>query len=333
MLNYTQVAEFAEAGVLEDLTNQIKPYMNDIIPGVVHIMTYKGKTVAFPYDAKSKIWFYRKDMFDAAGIDVTRVKSVDDFIAAGKTLQAKYPGSYIWNLGAQTLGYDMGSMLTAFDSAFCDSKGVYHVDTNEGVRKAFLTLKKLKDSGVVSGVQDFTPDWESALAKGVVASELISGWFKVFIPRYAPDQVNKWATTLWPEEFRQGSPQGGAIFVIPAKSTNKELAKEFLTKMRLEKQGSLAVFNSLSITPVLASCVNDPAFKGPTPYFGTSLLPVEFESYKSFKVFPYDPASSEEMKILTQYLNGYLNGTYTLEKALKGAQNDMVSTIGNPYKR
>ncbi len=333
MLNFTQVPEFAEAGVIEDLTDITKPYIADIIPGVLNIMNYKGRTVAFPYDAKSKIWFYRKDMFDAAGIDPAKVKTVDDFIAAGKKLQAKFPNTYIWNMSNSTRGYDMGSMFTAFDSSLCDSKGVYNVATNPGVRKAFETMKKLKDSGVVSPIQDFTPDWEAALSKGALASELISGWFKVFIPRYAPDQVNKWSTALWPEAFRQGSPQGGAVFVVPVKAANKALAKEFLTKMRLEKAGSLAVYNALTITPVLQSCATDPAFLGPTPFFSTSLLPVEFESYKSFKVFPYNPASSEEMKIMAQYLDGYLNGTYILVKALNAAQNDLVSTIGNPFKR
>ena len=91
-LNYTQVPEFAREGVLTDVSDALKKYEADIADGGLQLMRYEDATVAFPFELKPRVWFYRSDIFEEAGIDADEIKTTDDFIAAGRKLQEKFPG-------------------------------------------------------------------------------------------------------------------------------------------------------------------------------------------------------------------------------------------------
>jgi hypothetical protein len=57
-LNRIQVPEFAEAGVLTDLSEWMKPFTADMIDSARSLAIYKDQYVAVPLQLKSKIWFY-----------------------------------------------------------------------------------------------------------------------------------------------------------------------------------------------------------------------------------------------------------------------------------
>ena len=46
--------------------------------------------VTFPFELKPRVWYYRSDIFEEAGIDVSQIKTTDDFIEAGKAIQKIY---------------------------------------------------------------------------------------------------------------------------------------------------------------------------------------------------------------------------------------------------
>ncbi|TVY07504.1 ABC transporter substrate-binding protein [Paenibacillus cremeus] len=335
MLNRTQLTEFAEAGILEDLTDVMKPVQGNLTQAAIELASYKNKFVTFPYEVKTKVWFYRKDMFDEAGIDPSKVKNIDDLIAAGKKLREKFPNSYIWNLGKQIAGYDLGMIVSGNGAKFTDDKGEYVIASDPGVRKAFEMFKQLKDSGVTVDINDFTPDWEKAFANGTIASSLISNWFKNFLPKYAPDQAGKWATAEWPilADADGGSEAGGSIFVIPAKGKHKKEAKEVLSKLLLTKQGALALNEIRSITPILKDALQDPQITQPHKFFGATLPQTEAKALEKVKVFSFSPAADLERSTMNEALSKYLTGGGTLDQILKQAETDLKNQVGNPYKK
>lgn len=337
-MNRTQYSEFVEAGALEDLTPYFKDVQSNLTAGAKALTVYKGKYYAFPYELKAKLWFYRKDMFDAAGIDVTKVKNTDDLIAAGKKLQAKFPGSYIWNMGPVMAAYNLGEIVSGNGAKLIDAKGNYILAKDPGVSAAFQDFKKLQDSGVIAPVQDWTPDWEAALAKGTVASQLIGSWMKAFLPGYAPDGAGKWAVTTWPVIGRAdgGSEAAGSLFTIAKNSKNKKLAIEIYKKAYMTKDCALAEFqkSGSGYIPYTLDALADPALQKPDSYFvGNTFMTAFAEALKKFKVFPYDPAADKEFKVLNQYLVEYYNGRLSLDEALTKAETDLKSLVGNPLKK
>ena len=80
----TQAPTFTSAGAFTDLTDELEDLGgDDLLQGFVDGATVDGATYAVPYYAGSKYVFYRKDLFEKAGLEVptTTEEFVDTAIA------------------------------------------------------------------------------------------------------------------------------------------------------------------------------------------------------------------------------------------------------------
>lgn len=333
-LNYTQLPEFAEAGVLEPLGDYFVAYEDDIIDAAKAVMQYKGEYVAFPREIKPKVWFYRADIFAECGINPAEVKTIDDYIAAGEKIREKYPNACMENYNVPNKNYDLMMMLSSTNGSFCDEEGNYNLSSNEDVKLTFERIKQIHDSNVNSSVAEWSADWAPAFSDGELVSQLIGGWFKTDFMNFGlEDQKDRWAIAPWPEEIRAGSDAGGAIWVIPKDSKNKEVAAAYMAKLCFEPNASKIIYDSTGIIPALKSAQEDSYFNAEHDYYAGSLGPVNFEAMEYLKVYPYTPASTQEVTIALQYLDEYIMGNMTIDEALKAAENDMLTQIGNPYQQ
>jgi ABC-type glycerol-3-phosphate transport system substrate-binding protein len=336
--NYSRTIEFLQqGGIFADVTSYIEPYKDNVIPEVLKLVSYKDRYYGFPTQIKTKLWFYRKDLCDAAGVDPSHVKTTDDFIAAGKKLRAKFPNAYIWNLGPQTAGYLPIEILSGNGARFSDEKGNYIVASDPGVRRAFVDLKRIVDSGVVSRINDWSPDWQKGFADGTLASQLCAKWLTDFLPGYAgKDQSGKWAVAQWPAigGADGGSEAGGGLFVVLDKSANKAAAADITSKLWLTRESFVLIRKTPTFgawSPILKDLAADPKFSG-NDYFGPSFAPQAAEALRKFKLFPYSPKFDQEIAILIGYLDQYLNGAKSLDEALSGAEKDMKNQLSNAFQ-
>lgn len=336
-MNYSAVPEFASQHQLSDISSYVRSYLPAMSNAAKTLMQYNGMYVAFPYEVKAKLWYYRKDMFTAAGIDVSQIKTQADFIAAGKQLQQKYPKSYMWNLAPNPVAYVLGEIISGNGSQLYDkSSSKFIVDTNPGIKQAFIAIRELRTSGVVNTkFDDFTPDWQAALADGTLASVPIASWFSTFLPQYAPNGAGKWGVTVWPEIGGAigGSEAGGSVFVIPAAAKNKAAAAKFLADMFMTTQGEVALFKAQNLIPNVTQAQGDPTVTA-NSYYGPDLMSAFQAADKNYKLFAFDPASLKELSILQNALAKYLSGdSQDPSGALASAQQQMTSQIGNPYSQ
>ncbi len=356
MLNYTEVPQFAGVGVLEDLSKIINPVKDDLYAGAQQISTYNGAYVTVPWQLKSKLFYYRADLFEQAGIDVNKIVTADDFIAAGHQFHAKFPKQYILNLGQQPVGYWYGEIMSAFPNlSFADKSGNYQLTTNPAFAQTYTFLKQIHDLGIAYPIDDFTADWPAAIKNGSICGFLIASWMQDFLPGYATAaQASKWQVKTWPQLFsgadeKYGSDAGGSVWVVPTGAPNKDLAIEYLTRLMLDKQGSLASYNATgnppllkSVQPTVLDSINNskqPASVSsadwlalPQNFFGKSYFPTLFSSYDLVKAFGYDPAATKEFTIFEQWANKVVQGKADVNAGLAGAQHDMQTQIGNPYQ-
>lgn len=332
-INYTQLPEFAEAGVLMNLGDYVADYEDDIIDAAKSIMQYNGEYYALPREVKPKVWFYRQDIFEECGIDVTEVKTIDDYIAAGEKIREKYPDACMENYNVPSKNYDLMMMLSATDGRFCDEEGNYNIASDEDVKLTFERIKKIYDSDVNSTVAEWSADWAPAFESGELVSQLIGGWFKTDFKNFGLEgQEGKWAMAPWPEEIREGTDAGGAIWVIPEGAENAELAAEIMTKMCFDEEAGKIIYDVTGVIPALKSVADD-EYYNQEGYYACGLGQVNAEAMQYAKVYPYNPASSQEVTIVLQYLDEYLQGTMTVEEALEAAQEDLINQIGNPYEQ
>src|SRR5579863_16138 len=113
-LNYTEVPEFAAAGLLADASSYLKPVEKSLYSGAVSTAQYNGSWVTFPFSVNSKLFFYRADLFSEANIDPEAIVTVDDYLEAGKKFTKKFPGRYIANLAGQPQQYTFDLVYSAF---------------------------------------------------------------------------------------------------------------------------------------------------------------------------------------------------------------------------
>ena len=334
--NRNAVPEFAEIGFCRDLTDAYAPYMDELLPGALELVSYKDQVIAFPYELKCKLWFYRADLFEEAGIDPAAIITTDDFIAAGHKLKETFPDSYIWNLGSDIAGYNAHMVLSGNGARFTDDNNNYIIDTDPGVRLYIEDIMKIKDSGVTIEINDWTPDWEQGFADGTIASTPLANWLKFFLPNYAPEQAGLWAVAQWPEiggcPGGQGSENGGSMFVVPNNAGQGDEIIEFLSMLMFDKTASLKWFELKGVTPLTKSAINDPAVQKPDKFFGVSLMREEAVAYEKIKIFDYSPSSTLEFDIFNTYVSMIGRHEISIDDALAQCQADMISQIGDPWQ-
>lgn len=338
VLNYTQVPEFAEAGVLNDVSAAIAPYESELTEAALNLTKYKDSTIAVPFEVKSKVWYYRQDIFDECGVDVSTVKNTDDFIAAGKKIQEKYPGSYMWNLGQTAAAYAYYMTLSGNGASFCDADGNYNISQDAGVRTMLEDYKKMVDAGIIMDVSDWTTDWESALADGSLVSQLGAGWLgqDSFLPTYAAGQEGKWSCTTWPEigGTVAGSDAGGSVMVVPTFAKNPEAAAEFISYMCLSEQGSISCYDITACLPINTKAQENELLKNKVEngFFGMSIIEAQLEALNDLAVFNYTPKAASEQDIVTEYFTKAVYGQESIDDALKDCENDLSTMLGNAYQ-
>ncbi len=335
-LNYTQVAEFAEAECLEDVSASIEKYQGDLLDAAVTLSQYKDQTIAFPFELKPRLWFYRSDIFEEAQVDAAQIKDVDSLIEAGKKIQAIYPDSYIWNIGPDATAYNYFLTLSGNGARFNDEEGNYTVASDPGVKSMLEDYKKLVDSGVVMNVSDWTKDWENALNDGTLVSQLSAAWLSQdsFLPTYASGQEGKWKAAVWPElgGADGGSDAGGSVFVIPAFSSAPKEAAEFLEALTLSEEGRIAIYNNVFAIPVNRKALESDAVNTPNAFLGDSLLSAQEQALEQYKIFDYSPKAAQETTIAIEYFTKAVYGDMSIEEAMEAAQEDMENIIGNAYQ-
>jgi raffinose/stachyose/melibiose transport system substrate-binding protein len=98
-----------EAGVIKDLTDRTKGYIETLTPSAVAAFTLDGKVYGVPQAITEVGFFYNKELFAKAGVDAGKIKTWDDLLGAVKALKAagitpitvggadKWPVSFYWS--------------------------------------------------------------------------------------------------------------------------------------------------------------------------------------------------------------------------------------------
>jgi raffinose/stachyose/melibiose transport system substrate-binding protein len=138
-----------EAGVLEDITDQVRGYSDTITPAALAAFSQNGHVYGLPIALSQVGFLYNKDLMAKANVDATVIKSWDDLLAAVKALKAagvtpivvgggdKWPLHFYWTHLAVRIGGKAG-----FDAALRGENGGF---TGETFRKSGELFKQLVD--------------------------------------------------------------------------------------------------------------------------------------------------------------------------------------------
>lgn len=348
--NRFSIPEFASAGVLADLTQMMEPFTGEMIESAVELSKFEDQFVAVPAQLKSKVWYYRQDLFEQSGINPDDVTDIDAFVAAGKQLHEALPDSYILNLRAEPSSWLAQDILSSFApiSFYDRAAGEFQIVDSPAFRALFETLDKLRDPDISAPIDNFAPDWAAGFVEGTIASSLINEWMTGFLPQYVPEQAGLWRTHVWPAvgDSNQGSDAGGAVWIIPEQAKNKEAAFDLLAATNLTGDGALQLLEIGGLTPYVESAREvvptmekpeaNPENPNPLPwppeFFDDSYFPVVFEAQEKLAWIDFDPAAAREIALMNDWTGRFVAGEASVDEALEGLQDDLESQVGDPWR-
>jgi raffinose/stachyose/melibiose transport system substrate-binding protein len=140
-----------EAGVVEDITDQVKGYSDTITPAALAAFSQHGRIYGLPIALSQVGFLYNKDLMAKAHVEATRIKTWDDLLAAVKALKGagitpivvggadKWPLHFYWTYLAVRIGGKM-----AFDAALRDENGGFAAETFQRSGELFKQLVDLQ---------------------------------------------------------------------------------------------------------------------------------------------------------------------------------------------
>jgi N,N'-diacetylchitobiose transport system substrate-binding protein len=235
----TQAPTFTSAGAFSDVSSNLADWGgDDLLQGFVEGAQVDGKTYAVPYYAGSKFVFYRKDLFEAAGIAVPT--TMDEFVQAAIDLKAAnpdpanfsgfwFPGqdwrnavAFVWNAGGDLAVADGDEWTGTLSSP----------ESVEGLQTVQTLMEQA--SGAAKDGNEENP--QTPFCNGEVGMLSAPGWVKGLIEdpeAGCPDMVANLGVFALPGTDGAPAPVllGGSDIAISAKSKNQDLAQDVVGLM------------------------------------------------------------------------------------------------------
>jgi N,N'-diacetylchitobiose transport system substrate-binding protein len=264
----TQAPTFTTAGAFSDLTGDLDGYGgDDLLPGFVDGATVDGKTYAVPYYAGSTYVFYRKDLFDKAGLEVPT--TMDEFIDVAGALKADNPdpdfsGYWLpgqdWRDGAAFL-WDAGGDFAAPDGDAWSGT----LSSPESI-DGLTTFQNLfqQASGAPADANEADP--VTPFCAGNIGMMSRPGWVMGLLTdpdAGCPDLAKKVGVFALPGSDGGPAPVllGGSDIAVSAKSPNQDLARDVVGLMLSDDyQGILADAGLTPARQSLSSLLGDDEF-------------------------------------------------------------------------
>jgi N,N'-diacetylchitobiose transport system substrate-binding protein len=256
----TQAPTFTSAGAFAPLTDELDDLGgDDLLPGFVEGATVDGETYAVPYYAGSKYIFYRKDLFEKAGLEVPT--TLDEFVDAAVALKKDnpkpanfsgfwFPGqdwrngaAFIWSAGGDLAVEDGGEWSGSLSSP----------ESVAGLEMAQQLFTEA--SGAPKDGNEADP-WTPFCA-GEVGMMSTPGWVKGLLedPETGCPDGHAKQVGVFALPGPDGDPApvllGGSDIAIAAKSANQDLAQEAVELMLSEDYQTLMA--EAGLTPARTS--------------------------------------------------------------------------------
>ena len=323
----TQAPTFTSAGAFAPLTDDLDDLGgDDLLPGFVEGATVDGETYAVPYYAGSKYIFYRKDLFEKAGLEVPT--TLDEFVQAAITLKKEnpkpanfsgfwFPGqdwrngaAFVWAAGGDLATEDGGEWKGALSSP----------ESVAGLETAQELFEQA--SGAPKDGNEADP-WTPFCA-GEVGMMSTPGWVKGLLEdpeTGCPDGFAK-QVGVFAMPGNDGSPApvllGGSDIAVAAKSANQDLAEKAVALMLSEDYQTIMA--GAGLTPArtsLAPLLGDDEYAAATQ-----------EAASNAKLTPAAPgwANVEGSRVLEDLFSAIAQGGDVQELAAK-ADEQMDSQL------
>ena len=345
LVENSHLAQIVALGGLTDMTEWVTPYIDKMNAYKWQDAKLDEKYYAMPWDSGPVVFYYRRDVFEAAGLPSdpesvsAAVATWDDYFNVCQTIMEKTGSACFSNNKANNYGRLYEMMLWQQGLGYYNAEGQVTVDSPENIATLEM-MKKFWDANLTSDQLEWTDGWYAELAAETdakpIATLIEAAWMGAFLKGWiAPGTEGKWGVALMPtmEEGQvRAANDGGSAFVIPEQSENKEAAwalTEFLFG-RVENQ--VAMFKSSDFFPSLEAAYDDPVFDETDPFFADQpVREIYVDVVKEVPIaYVYGPYYSEMNGFVATAIQKVATGEMSPADALKEAADAIRAQTGMP---
>ncbi len=320
-------------GEFVDVSDRMEKYTSEFAEAPLSHAQKDGKFFGVPWDMGPVGLWYRKDLFQQAGISADDVATYDGFIEAGKALQQEVGGN---------------ARMTSFDaSGGGTNPSHYHILLNQqngsfygsGGKIDFTNEKSynamgLLDRFVTEDIALDTPTYDEqsrALSNSDAATDMGAAWDVGLIKGAGGDaQKGKWDVVPLPA-FTQGGPReatlSGSVLVISSQTQNEDAAWDFIEQALLTKEGQAESW-AQGLFPSWTPYWETAAFNETDPYFGFPVAPKFANIARDVPALDYGPHFLDFQKPLMDAYAAVLTGDTAPPDAMAQAEKRAASASG-----
>jgi ABC-type glycerol-3-phosphate transport system substrate-binding protein len=304
--------------------------LGNFAPASIGYQQYKGKRYGLPTVMTTPILIYRKDLLEAAGLEVP--KTWDAYREAAAKLHTPEVAGNVLLLGGQDAhaSGDWGSRLMGMtkidpqnDGVLDENRNVVFNSEGQGV-KAINRLKEVLPF-CPKGVEGFDyPEGSSIMQQGGAA--MLITWSDVLVGAEEGPHKGKFGYTVSPTEKFEQQMVGGWSIILNNASKNKEEAYKFLAwmseggayeMMREKGESSLCLQRDIDNPAVVAKSPTLQAFQD---FKSRGTSPIAIPPYREVNAVEVQRALYEEI------LAG-VNGRKEPEKAMADAEERVKKVL------
>ena len=324
--------QMVELGGLVDITEQFQPYIESVNAYKLKEAVKDGSYYAVPQDSGPVAMYYRRDVFEKAGLasDPASVEELvstfDKYYEVAKTIKEE-TGLYMQsNNKANNFGRLYEMLLWQRGLGYVDNEGKVAINSPEAI-ETLEFLGKMTFEELFSDELEWTEGWYAELASldEPVASIIEASWMDVFLRGWiAPGTSGKWGVIrmpAWEEGGVRASNDGGSSLVITTQSQNPDAAWAFIEYTLLRDESQINMFIAGGFTPSLETCYDSDVFRMKSDFYGGQVVGTLFnEIVTEIPEAGIYAAEYAEMNSLTAVeIAKYFTGQQTAEEALNNA--------------
>jgi len=239
----------------------------------------RERIFALPHDVHPVALCYRRDLMVQLGIDVTRLKTWDDFVAMGRSVTKDLDGD--GNPDRYALDTPLGEnwainlLLLQRGQQLFDEKGHVVFDTELTANTIAWYVLNTRGPARIG----YEAGWGQGLAKamndGLVLFYFCPDWRTKQFEMDMPNQKGNLGLIplpAWTSGGRRTSSWGGTGLAITKASQHQDLAWKLAKHLYLKGEDLGKRFRSTNILPPLKDAWELPVFDAPHPFFGDQAI-------------------------------------------------------------
>ncbi len=322
------VKRYAEFGVLADITDFLSPYRDSFPSYKLDLTAVDDRLFAVPWDGVPVAVFYRRDVFEAAGVDPAAIETWEDYFQAAETILETTGVPMLYLQRAQQDGSLFSAMVRQQGTGLLAEDGSVLLDKDPRHAEVLNYLKRLWDAGVAADTDLFSDAGQRDVANGNVATVIGEVWMgQVLAAQMAPAASGEWGVfklPAWEAGGGRAVGAGGSYLAVFEASEQQEAALAYLEFHALDAENQVEVYKTADVFPSLTTTYASPFFQEGVPYFADQKVRALFAEVNnavptagSAEIFDSD--YGEMMELLVPELQSFAVGRQSAEKALATA--------------